>query len=537
MTSHICKVFEKCVYKHLFEHVSSHNLLYEYQSGFIPGDSCTNQLVDIYDKIMSSSDNGKNVAMIFCDIAKAFDRVSHRGLLCKLKTYGISDCMILWLRNFLSDRLIKTRVQSELSGYLPITSGVPQGSVLGPLLFLLYINDLPRVIQNDSRLFADDTSIIYEFDQVDDVTIRMNNDLRRISEWARTWLISFNAAKTKFMVISKSGNVVIPCPVMDGVQIERVSSHRHLGVILNDKCTWSDHIEMLISKISSRIGVMRYLKKRLDRRSLRTIYIMYIRSKLDYADIIWDNCHENLASRLETIQNDCARIITGLPKPCPIRKLLDESRLEPLWKRRENRRMVLIYKMLRGLSPRYLQWLLPDDRMLNENYNFRNLYSLTPVPFQYAFYRDSVIPKSIRQWNLLEVDTRALPSVAAFKNRLQIRFSVEPLTCEVSRFTGIIQTQLRYDVSPLNSHRYKMRIVESRDCQCGHGQETTRHFLLQCPFYDLERNILIMEVRDITRRYISSKLLLFGHSSLSSHENNMIFSSCQRYIASTRRFQ
>jgi hypothetical protein len=130
---------------------------------------------------------------------------------------------------------------------------------------------------------------------------------------------------------------------------------------------------------------------------------MYIRSKLDFADIVWDNCKATETKRLEIIQNEAARIITGLPLFCPINDLLDECNFTTLRKRRLDRRLTLFYKMYNGISPRYLQTMLPISRVESENHDFRDLFELPPVEWNYAFYRDSFLPRTIRDWNELPI--------------------------------------------------------------------------------------------------------------------------------------
>ena len=216
--------------------------------------------------------------MIFADISRAFDRISHRGLICKLRTYGFSAELRSWIFSFLSGHLQRTSVAGHFSDWTELKGGVPQGSVLGPLLFLLYINDLPSTIVNSIRLYADDTSIIFTHHPHYDATVEINEDLGRLHQWAETWLVQLHPNKTKCLFISTAHNPVVPRPSLNGTDIEIVSSHKHLGLIFNDKATWSDHIEYIVTKVSKRIGILRSLKYRLDRNSLMIIYKTYIRS-------------------------------------------------------------------------------------------------------------------------------------------------------------------------------------------------------------------------------------------------------------------
>ena len=167
----------------------------------MPGDSTVNQLTDLYNTFCHALDKGKEVRAIFCDISKAFDRVWHKGLLYKLSSNGISGPLLQWFTDYLSNR--KQRfffLPGSASNWTAIKAGVPQGSILGPLLFLVYINDIVENIHSSIRLFADDTSLYIIVDDPVDAAYQLNNDLLKIHEWAKQWLVKFNPAKSESMI-------------------------------------------------------------------------------------------------------------------------------------------------------------------------------------------------------------------------------------------------------------------------------------------------------------------------------------------------
>ena len=159
LLSAVGKVLEKIVHKHLFNFVREHDLLSALQSGFIPGDSTVNQLIDIYNTFCKSLDEGKEVRAVFCDISKAFDRVWHKGLIFKLESIGVSDSLLRWFSDYLVERKQRVVLPGAASSWQNVKTGLPQGSILGPLLFLIYINDIVEDIHSSIRLFADDTSL------------------------------------------------------------------------------------------------------------------------------------------------------------------------------------------------------------------------------------------------------------------------------------------------------------------------------------------------------------------------------------------
>lgn len=175
---------ERCIHKYLYNHVISNKLLTPFQSGFIKGDSTINQLTFLYNDISKALDEGKEVRAVFCDISKAFDRVWHQGLLYKLSSLGIQGSLLQWFSSYLADRKQRVIVSNTSSTLLNINAGVPQGSILGPLLFLIYINDIVTDIEANIRLFADDTSLYIIVEDPNSSAAILNCDLSKISVWS-----------------------------------------------------------------------------------------------------------------------------------------------------------------------------------------------------------------------------------------------------------------------------------------------------------------------------------------------------------------
>ena len=181
----ISKVFERLVFKHLYKHLHDNNLL-SLQSGFIPGDSTVNQLTFLYNTFCLALDAGKEVRAVFCNVSKAFDRVWHTGLLAKLRAASVTGEVLAWFSNYLSNRKQRVILPGAVSEWTDIKAGVPQGSILGPLLFLIYINDIVHDIGFNFRLFAGDTSLFIIVDNPLTAARNLNADLEKISRWAAT---------------------------------------------------------------------------------------------------------------------------------------------------------------------------------------------------------------------------------------------------------------------------------------------------------------------------------------------------------------
>ena len=226
LLSAVGKVLEKIVHKHLFNFVRDHELLSALQSGFIPGDSTVNQLIDIYNTFCKSLDEGKEVRAVFCDISKAFDRVWHKGLLFILKSIGVSDSLLLWFSDYLAERKQRVVLPGAASSWKHIKAGVPQGSILGPLLFLIYINDLVEDIHSSIRLFADDTSLYIIVENPLLAANTLNADLTKLHNWASKWLVTFNPSKSESIIFSRKHKRPIHPPLnMAQLIINEVTSH------------------------------------------------------------------------------------------------------------------------------------------------------------------------------------------------------------------------------------------------------------------------------------------------------------------------
>ena len=266
-------------------------LLTPLQSEFREGDSTTNQLLHTYHKICEAVDKGKEIRAVFCDISKAFDRVWHKGLLYKLRCMGCSNRVAKWFESYLSQQRQRVVINGQSSDWVHILAGVPQGSILDPLLFLIYINDIVKHIGCSISLFADDTSLYIIVDCPLQSAQLLNTDLQTISDWAAAWLVTFNPLKTLSMLISRKRNPVLHPPLfMNGTVIKNTSFHNHLGLTFSNTGSWDEHVKSISEKSWSRLNLLKALKFRVSRKFLEKIYFAYIRPLLEYSDTVWDIC-------------------------------------------------------------------------------------------------------------------------------------------------------------------------------------------------------------------------------------------------------
>jgi hypothetical protein len=534
LLSNIDKVFERLIFKHLYNHFHDNSILTPFQSGFIPGDSTVNQLTFLYNSFCKALDQGKEVRVIFCDISKAFDRVWHNGLISKLKASGVDGKLLSWFQNYLSDRKQKVVLSGTYSYLLTPKAGVPQGSILGPLLFLLYINDIVVDIQANIRLFADDTSLYIVVDDPVQSAITINSDIDKITSWADTWLVNFNPVKTESLIISRKRNKPNHPPLyMKQQQIKEVISHKHLGIFLSNNCSWHSQFEYMTAKAWKRINIMRKLKFTIDRKSLETIYISFVRPILEYGDIIWSNCTKYEKDELEKIQLEAARIATGATKLVSRQFLYDETGWEPLENRRLQHCLILFYKMVNNITPSYLSSLIPNRQQSEESYVLRNHNNL-PTPFcKTSLYKESFLPSTINRWNDLPINIRESPTLPSFKRAISPKSPSKPQHLyHGNRKYQVLHLRLRTLCSGLNKHLYDKNIVNSALCHCG-SVEDNQHYFFHCPSYDDQRDLLLSVVSQLCTP--SVKVLLYGNPMLDLQSNIAIIEAVHQFIKTTKR--
>ena len=232
------------------------NDISEFQHGFINKRSTGTNLVEYYHKISNFIDNGKQFDSVYLDFNKAFDSVSHKLLLHKLKIFGINGKLLIWFKNYLSGRKQRVVVNGFASDIKPVISGVPQGSILGPLLFLLFVNDIPSSPNHVTSMFADDTKIGSVINDNNDCVL-LQNYLTTVFEWSCTWGLNFNPLKCKVISFSKRNPTIHSMYKLNNVVLEKVDKIIDLGVIVNNRLNWFDYIESIVKKANQRLGLIK----------------------------------------------------------------------------------------------------------------------------------------------------------------------------------------------------------------------------------------------------------------------------------------
>ena len=546
------KVFEKIIFNRIYNFLLEENLLNQNQSGFRPSDSCVNQLLAITHEIFEAFDCNPTleVRSVFLDISKAFDKVWHEGLLYKLKSMGISGELHKLLTNYLSGRFQRVVLNGQNSSWRPVMAGVPQGSILGPLLFLIYINDLPNGLKSNAKLFADDTSLFSIVKDKNESANILNNDLSLISKWAYDWKMLFNPDPKKpaqEVIFSRKRDFQNhPNINLNNILVERASSQKHLGLILDEKLNFKQHVENAILKVEKGISVLKKLRHNLPRKSLITIYKAFLRPLIDYGDIIYDQPqNESFCDKLESVQYKAALAITGAIKGTSRVKIYLELGLESLKDRRWYKRLCCMFKIMNEGAPTYLTNLIPkpQQNISTRNSNIPTFHCRTDC-FKYSFF-----PSTLRDWFNLDSSIRNSESIAIFKSKL-LSLIRPPQSNVYNIFNPIglkLLTRLRLGFSHLNEHKVRHGFQDCLNplCFCLSVKskiEDTNHYLLHCQYYSTHRINLINSVKSVFDNFDSLSdnekrdVLLYGDPRFDTNKNKLILESTITYILNTDRF-
>ena len=341
---------ERIVHRQVYKFLREHNLITSEQFGFRPNLSTNIALTRVTEEILLNIDNKLVTGAVFIDLRKAFDTVDHTLLIAKLKNIRFSAPVINWFTSYLSSRTAVTSINNITSTPKPVTVGVPQGSILGPLLFLIFINDLPQCLKHcKSILYADDTLLYYAGRTENDLQVKINEDLNSLSQWLNNNLLTLNYEKTKFMVFANKKQSTKVDITIENKKVLQETSFNYLGVTLSSDLTWHNHIDNMIAKINQRLGVLRRVKEFLDLDMRCVLYTSLILPLFDYGDTIWgDKNNSILMNSLQVLENKAAKINLNQHPRYSSTKALEELKWTTLTTRRHSHRCTFIYKCMNG---------------------------------------------------------------------------------------------------------------------------------------------------------------------------------------------
>ncbi len=433
---------------------------------------------------------------VFLDMSKAFDKVWHKGLIYKLERAGIRGNLLLWLKSYLTGRKMRVIIDGESSEWKDIEAGVPQGSILGPLLFLIYINDIGEDLEGNIHLYADDSNLLQPINDLDTSIATVNSDLAKLEIWTKKWKMTMNPLKSKCIIFSnKSTPSEIKGVKLFGEQIPVVNQVKHLGLIMDTKLSWKPHIDAIISKANRALAPINVLKFKLPTHCLLQYYKTFIRPILEYASPVWSGCGLNACTRLEQTQYRAMLTISGCIKSTSRDKLNNLLGLPPLEIRRNHDKIALLYKIISGLAPPYLTTLLNEYRLPVRD-NRRDPLALRLPRIKKTKSKNDFFYSAADLWNKLPIDIRNKNiSPERFKKLLFTQTNYPTRSKLIfflgNRYNECIFNRFLANLTNLNSDLFRHNIVNDPSCSCGHPYETPIHFLLECGNYAQQRITLL----------------------------------------------
>ena len=353
LTCILCKVMQHIIASNISKHLNKRNAIYELQHGFRGKRSCETLLIQLVEDLGRQLTLGKQTDLVhvLLDFSKAFDKVNHLKLLYKLACFGIKGNTLKWIQSFLIGRTQTVVLDGESSNEVPVTSGIPQGSVLGPLLFLLYINDLPENIQSQVRLFTDDTTVYSTVSGLQDSQV-LQSDLDSLQCWERTWYMEFNPRKCQVLHITRTRKPVMSRYFMQNWELESVDTAKYLGVNVSKDLGWNTHINKIAASANRTLGFVKR-NEQSKNKDIRTLaYNSLVCPQVEYGSAVWSPYTKENKDKIEMVQRRAARWVSN-DYSTYMCSSVTEMMSNLGWRSLENRlydaRLLMFYKIVYGL--------------------------------------------------------------------------------------------------------------------------------------------------------------------------------------------
>ena len=417
----ISKIMERILYNQLYNYLTKFGLLSNSQFGFRKSHSTATALLDCTNEWYVNLDRKLFNLIVFIDLKKAFDTVDHHILLKKLELYGIKGQALSFLKSYLTNRSQKCKMNGFISSEHLIKCGVPQGSILGPLLFLLYINDLPECLNiTRPRLFSDDTNLTASGDSMNDAEFAVNSDLENLRNWLIANKLSLNVAKTEFMLIGSKRMIKDSHPniFIENKQIKQVYKCKTLGIIVDQHLSWKSNTKNICKKITAGISALRRIKPFVDKDTLISIYNAIVRPHFDYCCEVWDVLGKTQSKRLQKLQNRAARVIMSMSNDTDYSIALHALDWEPLKLMRKKAKAKLMYKILNKMGPESLANLFTYKSEVT-SHKLRGISSGLCLPQPRTNnMKNSFMYDGAHIWNSIPSEIRECKSLSCFQNKI-----------------------------------------------------------------------------------------------------------------------
>ena len=543
----LSKVMESVIHKRLLDHFISNKIINDRQAAYLKGDSTIQQLLYIVHLIRTSWSKGNITQGVFLDVSAAFDKCWHSGILAKLNQNKVNDSCLSLFKSYLTNRKQIVVVDGVKSVIKDVNAGVPQGSRLGPLLWLIYVNDIVDNLESEALLFADDTCLFASANDPAETAEILNSDLAKINNWALKWKVSFNPGKSKDMIFSQNKNVQNSPPlIFNETYVSRVHEHKHLGVWLSSSLSWARQINETCMKANYKMSVLRSVKF-LDRSTLDLLYKLTSRSVIDCGLVIYFNTLKSTEIvRLNQIQYRAAKLCTGALHLTSQVKLEQDLAWETLSDRALFLGLSLFHKIhlceTRPLIRTCMQKLSITRHVRSNKFASYELFPPLGHNFSNSFF-----PFFTKAWNNLHINLKSETDIKLFK--INLKFTIKPKKQKhfnrgCKRGNSLL-TQLRVGRSLLNTHGFSVNLTESDQCLCSRT-ETVSHYLNNCFLYQEERCVLLSKIIKFVPKfdklpdYKKTEVLLNGinlNSDEPDSRNIPITLAVQNFILQTKRFK
>ena len=414
LTVIICKILESIITDSIGEYMLKHKFISKHQHGFLKGKSTVTQLIETLEDWTKELEKGNNLDVLYCDFRKAFDSVPHKRLMMKVRSYGIGGDIAKWIEDFITERKQRVHINGHKSSWADVSSGVPQGSVLGPLLFVIFINDLPEAVKCGVKMYADDTKIYAVINNKGD-SKKLQEEINKLFKWSVTWQLMFHPDKCHIL---KLGNLhedfVYTMGTEDNKSIlVETEEEKDLGIVIDNKLSFSSHYEKIVNKANKLLGIIRRNFTYIDSVNFKLMYKAIIRPTIEYGATVYNPILQQDINKIESIQRRATKMVLGLDT-LTYEQRLRCLNLPTLKYRRARGDMIQVYKYMHKIN------IAPEGMLQIVQGSITRGHTLKLVKNRHRTNIRShcFSQRVVNLWNSLREDTVQAQSLNGFKNRL-----------------------------------------------------------------------------------------------------------------------